>query len=250
MVPYHEGDARMKAVILAAGIGSRLHPFTADRPKVLVDVKGVPLLFRTLDRLAQVGITGSDIIVVSGYREDVLKARLADAGRGATVVFNPKFDTWNNFYSLYVAKDALGGQSFLQVDGDVLFDEKVLPRMLAFSGAAAMAIDVRPELDAETMKVEAEPSDNRIRAIAKTLDPRRSLGEYIGITKIDASASELLFAELAKLPGEGLTSEYYEHAYHRLAQRGTVPFYAVDVHDCRTTEIDDARDLERAESLV
>lgn len=238
----------MKAVILAAGIGSRLHPFTADRPKVLVDVKGVPLLFRTMDRLAQVGITGRDVIVVSGYREDVLKARLAGAGLGATVVFNPKFDTWNNFYSLYVAKDAIGADSFLQVDGDVLFDERVLPRMLAAQGAATMAIDVRTELDAETMKVETH--DGKIRAVAKTLDPSRSLGEYIGITKIDASVSGLLFAELGELAGEGLTNEYYEHAYHRLAQREAVPFFAVDVHDCRTTEIDDAKDLERAESLV
>jgi choline kinase len=239
----------MKAVILAAGVGSRLQPFTQDRPKALVDVKGRPLLFRTLDRLAEVGITGSDVIIVAGYRQDVLRARLDADGRRVTVVYNEKYEEWNNFWSLYVAREAVGGSSFLQLDGDVLFDGAVLPRMLAASGDALLAVDVRPELDPETMKVAAKGPERRITAISKKLDPRGAVGEYIGITRIDQSANEVVFEELHKLSVEGLTNEYYEYAYDRLT-RAALPFHAIDVGDCAVTEIDDVADLRRAERMV
>src|SRR5262249_55476867 len=82
----------VKAVVLAAGRGPRLAPLTDDRPKPLVDVGGRPLLYRALDRLAEVGVAGADVVVVGGYRLGVLKAALAAGGFGdATVVDNPRY---------------------------------------------------------------------------------------------------------------------------------------------------------------
>jgi choline kinase len=239
----------MKAVILAAGRGTRLAPMTDDRPKPLVDVAGVPLLFRTLDRLAAAGVAESNVLIVTGYREDVVRARLAADGRHAGTIFNPRWEDWNNFFSLKVAMDAAPGEAILQVDGDVLFDELLLPRMLAAPGPACLSIDVRDELDPETMKVQADAA-GRIGAVSKKLDPRASAGEYMGVTRLDPEVARLVHDDLGRFEAEGLTHEYYEHAYHRLAQRGVGPFRLVNVHDCRTTEIDDLADLRRAEELV
>lgn len=238
----------MKAVILAAGKGSRLAPLTDDRPKPLVDVGGKPLLVRTIERLAEVGITGKNVIVVAGYREDVLRARLAD--RHVAIVTNPRYDDWNNFWSLAVAEEAVGKDGFLQVDGDVLFDRAVLPRVLAAPGPCVLAVDVRPELDDETMKVITTGPERRIQAISKTLDSRAAIGEYIGVTRVDAALAPQVFAELRAMADEGITHEYYEFAYHRLIQRGVGPFRAVDVGDCSTVEIDNVDDLRRAEALI
>jgi choline kinase len=239
----------MKAVILAAGMGSRLAPLTNDRPKPMVDVGGKPLLFRTLDRLAEAGLSGPDVVIVTGYREDVIRARLAEAGCRATLVTNTRHDDWNNWYSLYCAREHLM-DGFLLVDGDVLFDSVVLPRMLSTRGPAAMSIDVRPDLDEETMKVIAPGAERRIRAVSKKLPPEDSLGEYIGVTRVDADATRLVFDELARFEAEALTNEYYEHAIHRLASRGELTVFACDVGDCVTIEIDDAQDLARAEALL
>ena len=96
----------MKAVILAAGMGTRLHPLTADRPKPLVEVGGRSLLLRLVDQLARVGIRGTDVVVVSGYREDALHRALV--GTGAVIVHNDHYSDWNNFWSLYVAREAVG----------------------------------------------------------------------------------------------------------------------------------------------
>lgn len=238
----------MKAVILAAGIGSRLAPLTDDRPKALVEVAGRSFLERQLDLLGRAGIPSRDVVVVGGYRIDRLREALAAGGHDCEVVVNDRFEPWNNFYSLLVAQPALAGHDFLQLDGDVILDEVLLPRMIAAPGDALLAVDCRAELDAETMK--AELRDGRVVAIAKPLDPARCAGEYIGVTKLSAAAARAVFAELALFPAEGLTHEYYEHAFHRLSGTGRIRFEIVDVHDCTVLEIDNVEDLRRAEALL
>jgi len=244
----------MKAVILAAGVGSRLAPLTNDRPKVLVEILGRSFLSRQLDLLTRAGIPSRDVVIVGGYRVDRLREELARGGHACTVVVNERYEAWNNFYSLLVAEPALAGDAFLQLDGDVVLDEQLLPRMLAAPGEALLAVDCRDELDDETMKVqldgEVQLDGGRVAAIAKPLDPARCAGEYVGVAKLSAAAAREVFAELAKLPGEGLTHEYYEHAFHRLSASGRVPFGIVDVHDCTVLEIDDVQDLRRAEALL
>jgi choline kinase len=238
----------MKAVILAAGVGSRLAPLTDDRPKVLVEILGRSFLFRQLDHLTQAGIPTRDVVIVGGYRLDRLREALAQGGYDCTVVVNDRYEPWNNFYSLLVAQPALAGHDFLQLDGDVVLDDQLLPRLIAAPGDALLAVDRREDLDSETMKVQLE--GDRVVAISKQLDPARCAGEYIGVTKLSAAAAGAVFAELAKFPAEGLTHEYYDHAYHRLTSSGRVPFGIVDVHDCTVIEIDNVEDLRRAEVMM
>lgn len=236
----------MKAVILAAGVGSRLAPLTNDRPKVLVEVAGRSFLFRQLDRLGQAGIPSADVVVVTGYKAEAVEAAIRRGGFACTLVFNDHFADWQNFYSLLVAKDALAGHDFLQLDGDVILDENLLPKVIDAAGDAVLAVDVRSDLDAETMK--ARVVGTRMTALDKNLDPATCAGEYIGITKLTARTAEAVFEDLARFEREGLTHEYYDHAYHRLSDRHA--FEIVDVHDCKVIEIDDRADLERAEALL
>lgn len=238
----------MKAVILAAGVGSRLAPLTDDRPKVLVEILGRSFLFRQLDHLTRAGIPTRDVVIVGGYRLDRLREALAQGGYDCTVVVNDRYEPWNNFYSLLVAEPALAGHDFLQLDGDVVLDDRLLPRLIAAPGDALLAVDRREDLDSETMKVQLE--GDRVVAISKQLDPARCAGEYIGVTKLSAAAAAAVFAELARFPAEGLTHEYYDHAYHRLTSSGRVPFGIVDVHDCTVIEIDNVEDLRRAEVMM
>src|SRR5690349_11641189 len=99
----------MKALILAAGVGSRLAPLTNDRPKVLVNVYGRSFLFRQLDRLAAAGIASKDVVVVGGYRIDMLKKELSRGGYDCTVIMNEQYEPWGNFNSVLVAEPALRG---------------------------------------------------------------------------------------------------------------------------------------------
>jgi len=238
----------MKAVILAAGVGSRLAPLTNDQPKVLVPVLGRSLLFRQLDWLAAAGIASEDVVVVGGYRIDQLSARLAEGNFKCKVVLNEKFEPWGNFYSMLVAEPFLRGDAFLQLDGDVILDDKILPRMVADPGEAVLATDTTALLDDDAMKVEMR--DGRVWALDKKLDPTNCVGEYIGVTKLSAAAGAAVFRELGKFPGEDLTHEYYDHSYHRLSQRNEIPFGIVNIDDCTVFEIDDHADLARVEAAL
>jgi len=97
----------VRAIILAAGRGSRLAPLTDDRPKPLVDVLGRSLLLRTLDRLREVGIDDRAVVIVTGYRAEMIEAVMRREGLRCELVLNPRWHDWNNFYSLLVARAAM-----------------------------------------------------------------------------------------------------------------------------------------------
>lgn len=106
----------MNAIILAAGMGTRLRPLTNDIPKCLVPVLGVPMVERQIQFLLDAGIT--DITLVSGYkgeRLDYLKEKY-----GVSIVRNPKFDVCNNIYSIYSVKERLGDTYV--IEGDVFMN--------------------------------------------------------------------------------------------------------------------------------
>lgn len=240
----------MKAVILAAGRGTRLEPLTTDKPKCLVPVGGIALIDRMIQRLGEVGI--DDVCVVGGHKFDVLEAHLAASdhtlAKNAYVVMNEKYAEWGNFNSLLVAQDFVWDNNFIKLDGDVLLGPGILPALLKADGPAVLTIDRKPDLGKEEMKA-AVDADGRIVEVNKTMHPENAFGESIGVERIDNALLPTLFTELRAMIDEGETDDYYERAYQRLMQQGNA-FNYVDVTDMLWCEIDDAADLERANSLI
>lgn len=107
----------MNAIILAAGMGTRLRPLTNEIPKCLVKVSGVPMVERQIQYLHEAGIT--DITLVSGYKAeklDYLKDKY-----GVDIVFNERYDSCNNIYSLYKVLDRFGDTWV--IEGDVFMNK-------------------------------------------------------------------------------------------------------------------------------
>lgn len=110
----------MNAIILAAGMGTRLRPLTNDKPKCLVEVNGVPMVERQIQFLKEKGV--NDITLISGYKAealDYLKEKY-----GVDIVFNDRFETCNNINSLYIIRDRFHDTYVLE--GDVYMDKNVL----------------------------------------------------------------------------------------------------------------------------
>ena len=117
------------ALLLAAGIGSRLAPLTDALPKCLVCVSGVPILERLVGCLDSLGF--ERLVVVIGYRAEMLPDYLGESFGGIAVeyIVSPLFATTNTLYSLWLARHLID-EPFLLAESDVVFDEPLLAPLL------------------------------------------------------------------------------------------------------------------------
>jgi choline kinase len=239
----------MKAVILAAGHGTRLEPLTRDLPKCLAPVAGTTILDRLVQRLEQAGV--GELVVVTGYLHHKVEAHLRSSAsllaQRAVPIFNPRHADWGNFHSLLVARDALADASFIRVDGDVVVDADVLPAVLAAPGPGVLAVDRSPDLGDEEMK--ARIANGQVVELNKRMAPAGAAGEFIGVDRIDSQLAPHVFATLEAMIEHGETDEYYERAYERLMLGGH-GFGWADVTGMGWTEIDTLDDLARADELA
>ncbi|MBE7480004.1 MAG: phosphocholine cytidylyltransferase family protein [Polyangiaceae bacterium] len=231
------------AVLLVAGIGSRLRPLTDDRPKALVEVGGETILGRALRLLAAHGV--GRVVLATGYREEALRSALAGSPFEVIYCRNERFDSTQNAVSLALCASAVDGRAFFKLDGDVMFRPEVLARLDACEAPLAVAVDRSRRADAEAMKFRLGDGD-RIEAFGKGIDLDAAAGESIGIERVAASISPALFAELARPESAAL---YYEDVYSKLIAAGRLEARAVEVGDLPWTEVDDPIDLGRARAL-
>ncbi len=233
------------AVILVAGVGSRLRPITDTRPKALAPVGEETILGRAVRLLLDFGI--SRLILATGYREDAVKNALA--GLSSEVIFcpNPRYETTQNSVSLALCRDAVDGRSFFKLDGDVVFDSELLTRIAAPSAELSAGVDSSRKLDEEAMKVVVEGA--RIRRFGKAVPLAASHGESIGIERLASAASGRLFDALDERVRAGVTGLYYEDVYTQMIERGELIAEAADVSGLRWTEVDTFDDLEAARRL-
>lgn len=237
----------MIAVILAAGMASRLRPLTDDRPKCLLRVGSKCILQRTVDSIVAAGIR--QIVVVTGYRGGMI--RLFLEGNYPDIDFhfieNADYQTTNNIYSLWLTKPHVAGREFLLLDSDILFDGRIVERMLATPGTA-LALNSH-KLGEEEIKV-ITGEDGMVSEISKTCSIDKAIGESVGIEKICADYSEVLFSELDRMiEGEHLVDIFYERAFERLIPQGH-KFSVVDTSDLFSIELDTVEDFNQASEII
>ena len=236
------------AVILAAGIGSRLSPLTDNCPKSLLSVGGSIILERMIRNCLSSGM--SQFILVLGHRADKIKKFVDKTFRGirVTYVINDRYRETNTGYSLMLAAKAIGTSEYVKFDADVVFDIKILRQVLDSDHENVLCIDRNIALEDEEVKVIAN-DQMQVLEIGKSVDPKRALGESIGIEKISAGTGALLFTELSEMmeSRENLQA-YYEAAYAQLVNKGT-QFHALDISGLNWTEIDTAKDFAAANTM-
>lgn len=182
----------LKAIILAAGEGTRLRPYTLDRPKCLVEVDGFSLLDRQLAVLASEAI--HPVILIGGYRVEMLKRP------GIELRINPRYAETNMVWTLFCAEDGLEGDVLLCY-GDIVYSREILQALLKSKADIAVVIDLdwesywrarneNPLDDAETLKL---TSDGRILEIGQKPKSLAEIeGQYMGLMKFSAKGVQLL----------------------------------------------------------
>lgn len=234
------------AVLLSAGQGRRLAPLTDHRPKCLVQVGGRTILEWQLLSLAAEGVT--DVIVVTGFQGEAVEAALKVVSLPMPVrcLHNPFFGVADNIGSCWVARDMIGTDTVL-INGDTLFDHRILRRLLDLASAPiTVTIDRKAAYDSDDMKI--LETDGRLDRIGKTLTGQVD-GESIGMLRFLGEGGSRFGDRLeARLHDPAALRLWYLSIIDELAQEGGVG--VVPIEGLPWAEVDFPNDLPRAAEAV
>ena len=235
-----------KALILAAGLGTRLAPITNDRPKSLVPVNGKPILIKQIENLKENGI--EDITIVSGYRADKLAEAVNAKFSGIKIVESVDYASTNNMYSAYLGIKAMFPDgnigAFYMMNADVFFDGSVIEGLKEAGEGSFIVVDEGRYME-ESMKVVVK--DGRITDISKAISEADAHGCSIDVYKFGCEGANAFYKrcceyieekkELKKWSEVALNDALEDTAFKVCPLRG------------RWFEIDDHNDLAAAEAL-
>jgi L-glutamine-phosphate cytidylyltransferase len=227
----------MRAVILAAGKGSRLNGTIGNRPKCLIRVGHTTLIERQLETFRSVGI--DDITVIVGCQADRIKRT---CGRGISFIENTRYARTNSLYSLWLARPLLL-DGFLVANCDVLFHPQLLIDLLTSRFEDALLIDYSEGLlGDEEMKIKVRRGC--VSEIGKTLAADDADGENVGIAKFGARGARLLARFLDQRVAAGGLNDWVPHAFGDFAR--VRPLHVIGTRGYPWTEIDFPEDYEYA----
>ncbi|MCL1984673.1 MAG: phosphocholine cytidylyltransferase family protein [Methanomassiliicoccaceae archaeon] len=230
----------MKAILMAAGVGSRISR-AVDKPKSALEIGNTTIIAHTADMLNRNGI---DVNVVIGFMEDYVCKVLS--GKKVRFFRNPFYRATNSIASLWFARELIDGkEDIILANADVFWEQPILDTVMSEERDAMMLGDVSR---AETGDYFFRTSDDKITAYGKELKREERNTEYVGISKISKGFS-LTFKErleaLIKKERYGLWWEdvLYEHL-------NETPIYVRDVNGKFWAEVDYIEDYERIKDYI
>ena len=235
----------MKAIILAAGKGTRLMPFTTNKPKCLVSINNKCLIDHQINVLKSRNI--KDITIVTGY----LGYQLTGKGR---IIMNKNYEETNMIYSLHCAIDEIRGETLITY-GDIVYSAQLLDLLIRDKHNISVPIDIHwkdywmsrfenPLEDVESLQL---TDDGNIKTIGQKVSNVEEIeGQYMGIVKLSQSGSLLFKNYLEKCFKEGyigntqIRNAYLTDLMHELSQQ-------TDIYGLKNKwpwiEIDNCKDL-------
>jgi choline kinase len=235
-----------RAIILAAGRGSRLGPITADQPKCLIPLAGRTLMDWQIDALAAAGV--GEVVVATGFRTEKVEAQLAKRSDvRARAVFNPFYHVADNLGTCWMMRGEMD-EDFIIINGDTIVSAEIVKRLL--DGAKqpiTVTIDEKDAYDSDDMKVSRNGA--LLTAIGKTLPPEQTDAESIGMLAFRGEGPKLFSDQVdGMMRTSAGTKNWYLKAIDALAPTGKVG--TVSIRGMAWQEVDFPLDLEVAIALT
>jgi choline kinase len=228
----------LQTVILAAGMGSRLG---RSLPKPLTELNdGRSIMRQQHDNIRAAFGAEARITTVVGYRAEAIVEAFPDVD----YVYNDRYDQTNTSKSLLRALNATGRNGVLWMNGDVVFDPRVLGRAIALIEREQSFVTVNTaKVSDEEVKYTVTP-EGHIRELSKTV--RGGVGEAVGINYISAADKRAFIRQLGRVDDQ----DYFERGLELAIDEDGLLLRPLDISDLYAVEVDFAEDLERANLFV
>ena len=242
----------MQAIILAAGMGTRLKDFTEHNTKCMVPVNNVSMIERILKQLDSLSL--SKIIIVVGYLEDTLKDFISGLNISTPIDYysNPLYDKTNNIYSLYIAKSVLSEDDSLLIESDLVLEDGILEDLINDPRDNIALVD-KYETWMDGTGVTIDNSENITGFIpGQKINPDNMEQYYktVNIYKLSKDFSTKWFLPFldAYINARG-RNEYYERVFGVISYIDSSVLSAKCIHSQKWYEVDTQEDLDTAENL-
>lgn len=233
------------ALLLAAGTGSRLYPLTQNMPKCLTMVNGFPILDRLVSSLNQKGF--KRLVVVTGHLENRIREFLGNRAGNMTIdyIFSPLYETTNNIYSLWMAREIIN-EPFLLIESDLVFHASLLDDMLYPDRIAVSRM--QPWMNGSTVTVnQFNQVDAFQNGAACSADENRY--KTVNIYSLSLSSWHGIAERLDQCISAGRVNDYYETVFAEMVAESCLSLQAVSFDSKPWYEIDTIADLAKAEKL-
>ena len=198
----------MKAIILAAGVGSRIKKFSFRKHKSLIKIGNKSLITRIVDYLIDINIR--DILIVTGHKSEQIKNEIKTK---AKYIYFPRYKSSNNLQTLLYVKDKIKGP-FLCLFSDIFFDKKILLNLKKSPKHICLAIDTTI-VRKDTMRIKKK--NDMITDIGSQIDVSDGDGNFIGIAKFSKKGASNLKKSLNYHKNN--YSDYYTLAFKKLIEQ-------------------------------
>lgn len=238
---------KYKAVVLTAGIGSRINEITKSIPKSMIKINKKFIFEYILENLCKAKI--KDVIFVVGYKSNILKPKLKkkchELGMNLKIVVSKKYKTTNTMYSLWLARKYLKSD-FIFLHGDLIFSFKMLNNFLKFSYKNSILIDEREPKDwDDAMKI---ISNNKLlKYMSKSISLNEMDGVAIGMYKFNTQGSKILFKIISKLVKAGNTKNWVSEALNIMSKHIKIN---IQSSKCVWADVDNLVDLKSANKII
>ena len=230
------------AVILAAGLGSRLKDHTEDQPKGFIEIDGQSLIERSMKSLLRAGFT--DIIIGTGYLHDHFE--LLKQKYPVTTFRSVDYATTGSMYTLYVLRHLIKSP-FLLLESDLLYDPAAL-RFLLEDHLEDIILASGATNSGDEVFIQAS-ADNKLQQMSKDRTTLKHIsGELVGITKLSVATLARMCAFSETHYNKGNRALHYEDALVGVA--ASHPIHVKVVEELAWCEIDDDNHLSRALNLI
>lgn len=233
--------SKLQAIILAAGMGTRLKPITESLPKCLVKIGKKTILERQINILNLNGIY--DITVITGYKSDLIKKNINS--KSFKIIENKKFKITNTLYSFMLALDNIS-EDFLCLYGDLVFDPEIIISILNQDNKISLVVD---ESSIKNDNHSVIIQNNKIKQINLKKNFNDVNSQFIGISKFNASSISLLKNFFNNYDFENNYNDEFITIFDFFISKKIIEIFSLELN-LTCININDKKSLNRAQKSI